>query len=79
MSLINSYCNVTVPSDSKYAEVELRSDEVEIHSEVKVSSFEKQGWCKITRNLDLCSAMLQNKRYFNQLTHTWNKVKLSTI
>ncbi|PWA98406.1 RING/U-box superfamily protein [Artemisia annua] len=50
-----------VPSDSRYSEVELWSDEVEIHSEVKLSSFEKQGWCKITRNSDLCSATLQNK------------------
>nr|XP_043610927.1 E3 ubiquitin-protein ligase CHFR isoform X2 [Erigeron canadensis] len=50
-----------VPSDSKYSDVELWSDEVEIHSEVKLSSFEKQGWCKITRNSDLCSATLQNK------------------
>ncbi|MFS7906765.1 putative transcription factor C2H2 family [Helianthus anomalus] len=50
-----------VPSNSKYSDVELRSDEVEIHSEVKVSSFEKLGWCKITRNSDLSSATLQNK------------------
>ncbi|KAJ0663419.1 putative forkhead-associated (FHA) domain, SMAD/FHA domain superfamily [Helianthus annuus] len=41
--------------------VELRSDELEIHSEVKVPSFEKLGRCKITRNSDLCSATLQNK------------------
>ncbi|KVI00489.1 hypothetical protein Ccrd_021263 [Cynara cardunculus var. scolymus] len=49
-----------VPSDSRYSDVELWSDEAEIRSEVKVSSFEKEGWCKITRNLDLSSAMLQN-------------------
>ncbi|KAF5817218.1 hypothetical protein HanRHA438_Chr00c20g0852001 [Helianthus annuus] len=51
----------SVPSNSKYSDVELRSDEVEIYSEVKVPSFEKLGWCKITRNSDLCSATLQNK------------------
>lgn len=50
-----------VPSDSRYSDVELWSDEVEIHSEVKVSSFEKEGWCKITRNSDLSSATMQNK------------------
>ncbi|XP_076902892.1 uncharacterized protein LOC143557783 [Bidens hawaiensis] len=50
-----------VPSNSKYSDVELRSDEVDVHSEVKISSFEKQEWCKITRNTDLCSATLQNK------------------
>ncbi|KAJ0434484.1 hypothetical protein HanIR_Chr17g0882191 [Helianthus annuus] len=52
----------SVPSNSKYSDVELRSDEVEIYSEVKVPTFEKLGWCKITRNSDLCSATLQNKR-----------------
>ncbi|KAJ0476584.1 putative forkhead-associated (FHA) domain, SMAD/FHA domain superfamily [Helianthus annuus] len=35
--------------------------QLEIHSEVKVPSFEKLGRCKITRNSDLCSATLQNK------------------
>ncbi|KAJ0670919.1 hypothetical protein HanOQP8_Chr13g0479961 [Helianthus annuus] len=44
-----------------FSDVELRSDELEIHSEVKVPSFEKLGRCKITRNSDLCSATLQNK------------------
>ncbi|XP_076916500.1 uncharacterized protein LOC143576251 [Bidens hawaiensis] len=44
-----------VPSNSTYSDVELRSDEVEIHSDVE------QGWCNITRSSDLCSATLQNK------------------
>lgn len=50
-----------VPSNSKFSDIELRLDEVEINSEVKISSFEKQQWCKITRNSDLSSATLQNK------------------
>ncbi|MFS7994845.1 hypothetical protein Hanom_Chr12g01110911 [Helianthus anomalus] len=44
----------SVPSNSKYSDVEMLSDEGEIYSEVKVPSFEKLGWCKITRNSDLC-------------------------
>ncbi|GKC57945.1 hypothetical protein Tco_1085543 [Tanacetum coccineum] len=54
------------PVPSRYSEVELWSDELEIHSEVKLSSFEKQGWCKIIRNSDLCSATLQNKRFMRE-------------
>ncbi|KAI3683241.1 hypothetical protein L1987_83742 [Smallanthus sonchifolius] len=50
-----------VPSNSEYSDVELRSDEVEIDSDVLVSSFEKQGWCEITRNSDLSSTTLRNK------------------
>ncbi|KAI3750004.1 hypothetical protein L2E82_20628 [Cichorium intybus] len=50
-----------VPSDNKFSDVELRLDEVAINSDVKISSFKKQEWCKITRNPDLSSATLQNK------------------
>uniref|UniRef100_A0A5B7C9H2 Putative E3 ubiquitin-protein ligase CHFR isoform X1 n=1 Tax=Davidia involucrata TaxID=16924 RepID=A0A5B7C9H2_DAVIN len=50
-----------VPSDSRYSDVELRSNEAVICSEVKSSSTDKHEWCKITRNLDLCSATMQNK------------------
>lgn len=50
-----------VPANSRYADIELRSDEVVISSEVKSSTFEKQEWCKITRNSDLSSATVQNK------------------
>lgn len=53
----------TVPSDSRYSEVELRLDEMVICSDVMFSSFDKQEWCKVTRNSDLCSATIQNKRY----------------
>ncbi|KAA8522628.1 hypothetical protein F0562_013011 [Nyssa sinensis] len=50
-----------VPSDSKYSDIELRSNETAICSEVEFSSTDKHEWCKITRNLDLCSATMQNK------------------
>lgn len=53
----------TVPSDSRYSEVELRLDEMVICSDVMSPSFDKQEWCKVTRNSDLCSATIQNKRY----------------
>ncbi|KAI7752140.1 hypothetical protein M8C21_012468, partial [Ambrosia artemisiifolia] len=52
--------NHTAPVPSNSA-VELRSDEVEIHSDVEVSSFEEQGWCNITRNSDLNSVISKNK------------------
>ncbi|KAJ9671190.1 hypothetical protein PVL29_027260 [Vitis rotundifolia] len=50
-----------VPSDSRYSEVELRLDEMVICSDVMSPSFDKQEWCKVTRNYDLCSATIQNK------------------
>ncbi|KAK2977895.1 hypothetical protein RJ640_022686 [Escallonia rubra] len=49
-----------VPSVSRYSDVELRSDEMVVSSEVKRSSSEKHGWCKITRNSDMCSATMRN-------------------
>lgn len=51
-----------VPTDSRYSEIELRLQETVICSEVKNSSSGKQEWCKITRNVDLDSAMMQNRR-----------------
>ncbi|KAM3358083.1 E3 ubiquitin-protein ligase CHFR isoform X1 [Capsicum galapagoense] len=50
-----------IPTDSLYSEIELRLKETVICSEVKNSYSEKQEWCKITRNVDLDSAMMQNK------------------
>lgn len=50
-----------IPTDSRYSEIELRLKETVICSEVKHSSSEKQDWCKITRNVDLDSAMMQNR------------------
>lgn len=50
-----------VSSDSRFSDVELMSDEMVVCSVVKVPSPEKQEWCKITRNSDLCSATMQNK------------------
>ncbi|CAK7328560.1 unnamed protein product [Dovyalis caffra] len=50
-----------VPSDSRYSDVEVRSDEMVIRSEITSSSLEKHEWCKITRNSDQSSATMQNK------------------
>ncbi|MFS7906764.1 hypothetical protein Hanom_Chr01g00063041 [Helianthus anomalus] len=52
-----------VPLNSEHSNVKVQSDEVEIHSDVEVSSFADQGWCNITRNSDLSSATSENKRY----------------
>ncbi|KAF5822672.1 putative transcription factor C2H2 family [Helianthus annuus] len=51
-----------VPLNSEHSNVEVQSDEVEIHSDVEVSSFADQGWCNITRNSDLSSATSENTR-----------------
>lgn len=50
-----------VPSDSRYSDVEIRSNEMVICSEITSTSLEKHEWCKITRNSDQSSAMMQNK------------------
>ncbi|KAK6125554.1 hypothetical protein DH2020_040704 [Rehmannia glutinosa] len=50
-----------VPLDSGYSDIELRSNEVTICSEIKSSLSEKQEWCKIIREKDQCSALMQNK------------------
>ncbi|KAL0343263.1 UNVERIFIED_CONTAM: hypothetical protein Sangu_1213700 [Sesamum angustifolium] len=50
-----------VPLDSSYSDIELKSNEVTICSEVKNSSSEKQEWCKIAREKDQASALMQNK------------------
>ncbi|XP_043709656.1 E3 ubiquitin-protein ligase CHFR isoform X2 [Telopea speciosissima] len=49
-----------VPSDSRYPDVEIRLECMVICSDITCSSPKKHEWCKITRNLDLCSATLQN-------------------
>ncbi|XP_038712693.1 E3 ubiquitin-protein ligase CHFR isoform X2 [Tripterygium wilfordii] len=49
-----------VPSDLRYSDVEIMSNEVVICSEITSSSTEKHKWCKITRNSDLCSATIKN-------------------
>ncbi|KAK7291498.1 hypothetical protein RIF29_06692 [Crotalaria pallida] len=50
-----------VPSDSRYSDVEIRSDEKVVCSEISGSSSDKHSWCKIVRNSDLCSATMENK------------------
>ena len=52
-----------MPSDLTYSEVELMLDEMVICSDIMSPSSDKQEWCKVTRNSDLCSATIQNKRY----------------
>ncbi|GAB2256918.1 hypothetical protein Droror1_Dr00022977 [Drosera rotundifolia] len=49
-----------VPSDSKYPDIEIRSDTL-ICSEVIPASSDKHEWCQIIRNSDLCSGTLKNK------------------
>ncbi|KAD5802491.1 hypothetical protein E3N88_13851 [Mikania micrantha] len=55
------YGCASVPPSSEHLDAELLAEDVEIHSDVEVSSFDEQGWCKIIRNSDLCYATLQNK------------------
>ncbi|KAM1653605.1 hypothetical protein ACFX2K_006095 [Malus domestica] len=50
-----------VPSDSRYPDVEISSDEIAVCSEILFSSIRKCRWCKITRNSDHSSATIQNK------------------
>ncbi|XP_061369902.1 uncharacterized protein LOC133312678 isoform X2 [Gastrolobium bilobum] len=50
-----------VPSDSRYSDVEIRSDEKVICSEMSSTCSDKHSWCKIVRNSDLCSATMENK------------------
>ncbi|KAJ1405000.1 Zinc finger, RING-type [Sesbania bispinosa] len=50
-----------VPSDSRYSDVEIRSDENVICSEISATLSNKHSWCKIVRNSDLCSATMENK------------------
>ncbi|XP_057416296.1 uncharacterized protein LOC130710920 [Lotus japonicus] len=49
-----------VPSDSRYSDVEIRSDEKVICSEISATLSDKHSWCKIVRNSDLCSATMEN-------------------
>ncbi|KAG6658671.1 E3 ubiquitin-protein ligase CHFR isoform X1 [Carya illinoinensis] len=49
-----------VPLDSRYSEVNIRADEILVCTEIRSSSADKQEWCKISRNSNLCSATMQN-------------------
>ncbi|KAL3844813.1 hypothetical protein ACJIZ3_002216 [Penstemon smallii] len=49
-----------VPLDSRFSDIELKSNEITICSEIKCSQSEKQEWCKITREKDQISALMQN-------------------
>ncbi|KAL5573625.1 hypothetical protein UlMin_023222 [Ulmus minor] len=50
-----------VPSDSRYSDIEIRSDEILVCSVIRYSSVDKHEWCKIKRNSDLCSATMENR------------------
>ncbi|KAM1099444.1 hypothetical protein FF1_005987 [Malus domestica] len=50
-----------VPSDSRYPDVEISSDELAVCSKIVFSSIRKCKWCNITRNSDHSSAKIQNK------------------
>ncbi|XWS44592.1 hypothetical protein CRYUN_Cryun15aG0060500 [Craigia yunnanensis] len=50
-----------VPLHAQYSDVEICSDEMIVSSQISSSSLEKYEWCKITRNPDLLTAMMQNK------------------
>ncbi|KAK9293319.1 hypothetical protein L1049_021311 [Liquidambar formosana] len=50
-----------VPLDSRYSDVEIRSNEMVICSEIIPSSLDKCEWCEIARNPDQCSATMRNK------------------
>jgi hypothetical protein len=65
--LLNSFFHA-VQSDSRYLDVEIRSDEGEICSEISATSSDKHSWCKIARNSDLCSATMENKRFVSRQT-----------
>ncbi|KAF3444228.1 hypothetical protein FNV43_RR13918 [Rhamnella rubrinervis] len=49
-----------VPLDPGYSDIEIRSDETIVCSEVTSSSAEKHKWCRITRNSYPFSATLRN-------------------
>jgi hypothetical protein len=59
----NFFSHVAVPLDSRYSDVDIRSDEIVICSEITPSCVDKHEWCKISQNSDLCSATVQNMRY----------------
>jgi len=60
---IDLFFTVAVPSDSRYSDVEIRSNEMVICSEITAFfSLEKHEWSKITRNSNRSSATIQNKR-----------------
>ncbi|KZV37814.1 RING/U-box superfamily protein [Dorcoceras hygrometricum] len=51
-----------VPLDSRCPDIELRSNNVTVLSDIKSSSSEKQEWCRIERNKDQVSALMKNIR-----------------
>lgn len=62
---------VVVSSDSRYSDVEIKSNEIVICSVITSSSSDKHEWCTIKRNSDLCSATLQNKRFSTTFFVFW--------
>ncbi|GAB4855340.1 hypothetical protein Ancab_023961 [Ancistrocladus abbreviatus] len=50
-----------VPLDSGYPDIEIRSNVTLVCSGITSTSSDKHEWCQITRNSDLCSAIIKNK------------------
>ncbi|XP_015879649.2 uncharacterized protein LOC107415772 isoform X1 [Ziziphus jujuba] len=61
------WAKLAVPLDPGYSDIEIRSDETVVCSEVSSSSVEKREWCKISRNLDLVSATIRNESSYTIL------------
>jgi hypothetical protein len=75
--LVIFFYYVAVPLDSRYSDIEISSDEIIIHSEIRSSSIEKHDWCKISRNSDLCSAtMLNNRCLKSEIYASLQKLKI---
>ncbi|XP_039064395.1 uncharacterized protein LOC120209470 [Hibiscus syriacus] len=50
-----------VPLGVQESDIEICSDEIIVSSQITLSSQVKRDWCKITRNVNMLSAMMQNK------------------
>ncbi|KAA3464423.1 E3 ubiquitin-protein ligase CHFR isoform X2 [Gossypium australe] len=50
-----------VPLHAQQSDIEVCSDEMIVSSQITSSSKVKHDWCKITRNADMLTAMMQNK------------------
>ena len=56
-----------MPNDARYQEIELRSQDTLICSEVSDSSTDKFTWCEISWNQDQGSARIRNLRFVYRL------------
>ncbi|PPD69735.1 hypothetical protein GOBAR_DD33380 [Gossypium barbadense] len=51
----------SLPLQGQQSDIEVCSDEMIVSSQITSSSQVKHDWCKITRNADMLTAMMQNK------------------